>query len=155
MNILISISPTYKFGIDENQILEVLPNPVYTYPENLPGFSSFAVEYKGKKLPVISLAKLTNEEMIEDMESPIIVSEIEPEGVQFGLSGGWIQNIVPAAADQLHDLPLTIKSKMSRKFLWGLLVKKEDLILLINLDELLTAGELRTLIAFYQTDSSA
>lgn len=125
------------FGIEISKVVEILnTQKVYSLPE-LPDFLSGVITVRGEVLPLLDLRKRFGVKSTDTKELVIIVRS---ESEKIGLLVDEIKEILSLNAQEITTPP-TIFKGLQKKYLTGLGKKDERIIILLNIDYLLTTEE--------------
>ena len=125
------------FGIEVGSVVEIINmQKIYSLPE-LPDFLSGVISVRNEIIPLLDLRKrfgiLTAAE-----EGRIIIVRYDSEKI--GLLVDEIKEIISLEAGQIITPP-TIFKGLKRKYLTGIGKKGDRIIILLNIDDLLTSEE--------------
>ena len=125
------------FGIDITRVVEILnTQTVHSLPE-LPDFLSGVITVRGEVLPLLDLRRRFGTQSSETKEL-IIVVRYDTEKI--GLLVDEIKEIVSLDTEEI-TAPPTIFKGLKKKYLSGLARKNERIIILLDIDHLLTSEE--------------
>ena len=125
------------FGIDITRVVEIVSmQTVYSLPE-LPDFLSGVITVRGEVLPLLDLRRRFGAQSSETKEL-IIVVRCDTEKI--GLLVDEIKEIVPVNPEEIAAPPAIFKG-LKKKYLSGLARKNERIIILLDIDHLLTSEE--------------
>ena len=125
------------FGIEIAKVVEILnTQKVYTLPE-LPSFLSGVITVRGEVIPLLDLRKRFN---IQPTEAKELIIVVRYDSEKIGLLVDEIKEIIPIDSTEI-TIPPTIFKGLKKKYLTGLGKKDEMIIILLNLDYLLTSEE--------------
>jgi purine-binding chemotaxis protein CheW len=125
------------FGIEINKVVEILnTQKVYSLPE-LPDFLSGVITVRGEVLPLLDLRRRFGIKSADTKELIIIVRY---ESEKIGLLVDEIKEIISLNAQEI-TIPPTIFKGLQKKYLTGLGKKDDRIIILLNIDFLLTSEE--------------
>ncbi len=125
------------FGVSINRVVEILKSQkIYSLPE-LPDFLSGVINVRGDVAPLLDLRLRFGMHASEKKRRIIIVRS---EGEKIGLLVDEIDEIISLAAEDLIAPPSIFKG-LKTEYLKGLGKKEGRIIILLNLDRLLTSEE--------------
>jgi purine-binding chemotaxis protein CheW len=125
------------FGIEIARVVEILnKQKVYTLPE-LPSFLSGVITVRGEVIPLLDLRKRFS---IQPTEAKELIIVVRYDTEKIGLLVDEIKEIIPIDSKEI-TIPPTIFKGLKKKYLTGLGKKDERIIILLNLDYLLTSEE--------------
>lgn len=129
------------FGIEVYKVIEILsPQRVYSIPE-LPDFLAGVINVRGEVIPLLDLRKRFGVKS-SDTEARIMLVKYESEKI--ALLVGEIKEILSLSDTEITSPPMIFKG-LKRKYLTGLGKKDDHIIILLNIDDLLTSEEKITL----------
>ncbi|MEK7864374.1 MAG: chemotaxis protein CheW [Nitrospirota bacterium] len=139
------------FGINISRVVEILKSQkIYFLPE-LPDFISGVINVRGEVIPLLDLRKRFGAHT-ETGKSRIIVVRCEDEKI--GLLVDEIDKIVPFSPEEISAPPAMFKG-LKTEYLTGLGKKEERIVILLNIERLLTSKEKIMLSASSDAFSSA
>lgn len=125
------------FGVSINRVVEILKSQkIYSLPE-LPDFLSGVINVRGDVVPLLDL-RLRFGMHASEKKGRIII--VRSEGEKIGLQVDEIDEIISLAAEDLIAPPSIFKG-LKTEYLKGLGKKEGRIIILLNLDRLLTSEE--------------
>lgn len=125
------------FGIEVHKVIEILsPQKVYSIPE-LPDFLAGVINVRGQVIPLLDLRKRFGIKS-SDSEARIIIVKYDNEKI--ALLVGEIKEIISLSNKEITNPPMIFKG-LKRKYLTGIGKKDDRLIILLNIDDLLTSEE--------------
>lgn len=125
------------FGIEVIRVVEILNmQKAHTIPE-LPDFISGVITVRGEVIPLLDLRKRFNIKSPEE-EGRIIIVKYDNEKI--GLLVDDIKEIISFGTGEIITPPSIFKG-VKKKYLSGLGKKDEGIIILLNIDDLLTSEE--------------
>jgi purine-binding chemotaxis protein CheW len=125
------------FGIEVNRVVEILKaQRVYSLPE-LPDFLSGVITVRGEVIPLLDLRRRFGIQSSTKKERVIVV-RLNKEKIGFLVDE--IKEILSLNPEEVVDPP-TIFKGLKRRYLTGLVKKDDRVIILLNIDNLLTSEE--------------
>jgi purine-binding chemotaxis protein CheW len=125
------------FGIEINRVIEILhTQKVHTLPE-LPEFLSGVITVRGEVLPLLDLRKRFGISSALKREITIIVRY---DSEKIGLIVDKVEEIVTLRSSEIIDPPTILKG-LKKKYLTGIGKKDDRIIIVLNLDFLLSSEE--------------
>jgi purine-binding chemotaxis protein CheW len=125
------------FGIEINRVIEILhTQKIYTLPE-LPEFLSGVITVRGEVIPLLDLRKRFGIRSAGGQELTIIVRY---DSEKIGLIVERVEEIVTLFTGEIIAPP-TIFKGLKKKYLTGIGKKDDRIIILLNLDFLLSSEE--------------
>ena len=128
------------FAADIREVERIL---TYEEPTKIPDSENFLegiINYQDGILPVISLAKKFGIDTLESNENggAIIVTRSEEGAI--GIIVNVVNEVISMNLDDLEDTP-EISSNISKRYIRGIIKDKNGIILLLNLNEILSRDE--------------
>lgn len=125
------------FGVNISRVVEILKSQkIYFLPE-LPDFISGVINVRGEVIPLLDLRKRFGAHT-ETGKCRIIVVRCEDEKI--GLLVDEIDKIVPFSPEEISAPPAIFKG-LKTEYLTGLGKKEERIVILLNIERLLTSKE--------------
>jgi purine-binding chemotaxis protein CheW len=125
------------FGIEIHRVIEILhTQKVHTLPE-LPEFLSGVITVRGEVIPLLDLRKRFGIHSVGEHELIIIVRY---DSEKIGLIVDKVEEIVTLRSGEIIDPP-TIFKGLKKKYFTGIGKKDDRIIILLNLDFLLSSEE--------------
>lgn len=125
------------FGVEVNRVVEILKaQRIYSLPE-LPDFLSGIITVRGEVLPLLDLRRRFGFQPSVKKERIIIV---QYDNEKIGLLVDEIKEIISFTTQEIIGPPSIFKG-LKRKYLTGLGKKGDRIIILLNIDDLLTSEE--------------
>lgn len=125
------------FGVGINRIVEILKTQkIHSLPD-LPDFLSGVVTVRGEVIPLLNLKKRFGFESSAEREHILI---IKCDSEKIGLLVDEIKEIISLATEEI-TVPPSIFKGLKRRYLTGLGKKGDRIIILLNIDDLLTSEE--------------
>jgi len=128
------------FSANIMEIERILPYEIPTKLPDSPNFLEGVINYEGKILPIISLSTRFNTAAIGDTKkSCIIVSRCNEKVV--GIIVDTVHEVKSIYEDAIEEAP-EISSKISRRYIKGLVKDKDKIIVLLALEKVLSEEEI-------------
>jgi purine-binding chemotaxis protein CheW len=125
------------FGIEIERVVEILKSQkTYTLPE-LPEFLSGVITVRGEVVPLLDLRRRFNINSTFKKERVMIVRY---DNEKIGLVVDEVKEITPLDTKDITHPPSIFKG-LKKKYLTGLGKKGDMIIIILNLDDLLTSEE--------------
>lgn len=125
------------FGIDIGNVVEFLRTQrIYTLPE-LPDFLAGVITVRGEVMPLIDLRKRF---VIESSQTEELIIVVRYDDEKIGLLVDEIKEIISLVPEEITAPPKVFKG-LKNKYLLGLGKKNERIIILLNVDHLLSSEE--------------
>lgn len=130
-----------EFGIDIRDIVEILKTQkIYSIPQ-LPDFLSGVINIRGKVIPLLDLGKRLG---LSHSEGKGYVILVRTDVERIGLQVDEVTEIIGFLPEELLDPPHIFRG-LRTEYLTGLGKRGDRVVILLNLDMLLTAEEKITL----------
>jgi purine-binding chemotaxis protein CheW len=128
------------FSANIMEIERILPYEIPTKLPDSPNFLEGVINYEGKILPIISLSTRFNTVSIGDAQkSCIIVSRCNDKVI--GVIVDTVHEVKSIYEDAIEEAP-EISSKISRRYIKGLVKDKDKIIVLLALEKVLSEEEI-------------
>jgi purine-binding chemotaxis protein CheW len=125
------------FGIEIARVIEILnTQKIHSIPE-MPDFLSGVITVRGEIIPIIDLRQRLCLQSTSEKEL-IIVIKYDNEKV--GILVDTVKEIISLTHDEIISPPSIFRG-LKRKYLSGLGKKEDRIIIILNLDDLLTSEE--------------
>jgi len=125
------------FGVEINRVVEILSTQkVHSIPD-LPDFLSGVIAVRGQIIPLLDLRKRFG--IISSSKKELIIV-IKYDNEKIGLLVDDVKEITSLRKDEITSPPAIFKG-MKRRYLAGIGKKDEKVIIILNVDELLTSEE--------------
>lgn len=135
--VAVAYAGTEQFGIDINRVVEILkPQRIYVMPQ-LPSFLAGVVNIRGEVIPLLDLRKRFGISISSGKER-IVVVRTDGEKVGFLVDG--VKEIMDLKPEEITQPPSMFKG-LKTEYLTGIGRKDEQIIILLNIDTLLSAEE--------------
>lgn len=129
------------FGIEINKVVEILnTQKVYSLPD-LPDFLSGVITVRGEVIPLLNLRKRFG---IQSPATKELIIIVRYDSEKICLLVDKIKEIITLNAEEITAPPSIFKG-LKKKYLTGIGRKDESIIILLNIDYLLTTEEKITL----------
>jgi purine-binding chemotaxis protein CheW len=125
------------FAVDIGKVVEFLQTQrVYTLPE-LPDFLSGVITVRGEVLPLLDLRKRFS---LQSSQTEALIIIVRYDDEKIGLLVDEIKEILSLGPEEITAPPKIFKG-IKKKYLTGLGKKEESVIILLNIDHLLSSEE--------------
>jgi purine-binding chemotaxis protein CheW len=125
------------FGVEIKRVVEILKSQKpYTLPD-LPDFLAGVITVRGEVIPLLDLRRRFAIKSSVKVERIILVRY---DSEKIGLVVDQVKEIISLSKDEIINPPSIFKG-LKRKYLTGLGKKGDMIIILLNLDDLLTSEE--------------
>jgi len=131
-----------RFGVDVNQIKQVIPVMEATHIPNSPSFVKGVINLRGDIIPIIDLAdKLSlKQSQVDEEKKRIIIVELD-EISNIGMLVDTVTEMIRIHADKITDAP-EIARAVHTDYIQGVAKIDKQLLILLNLNKVLTTEEL-------------
>lgn len=127
------------FAANIMEIERILPYEIPTKLPDSPDFLEGVINYEGKILPIISLARRFNAVSSSDTKkSCIIVSRCNDKAI--GIIVDTVNEVKSVYEEAIEAAP-EISSKISKRYIKGLVKEKDKIIILLGLENVLSEDE--------------
>lgn len=133
----------FKLGNEfyATNIMEVERILGFEKPTKLPDSPTFldgVIDYESSVLPIINLIDKFGLKDINSLEKKIIV--VKRESGKFGILVDSVSEVMSIYEDDVKN-PNSLSTLISKKYIQGLVKKNDNIIIMINLDKILTVQE--------------
>ena len=135
------------YALSVHQIREVLEFQSVSKIPRMPGFMRGIINLRGSVVPVIDLKmKFGIGETEKSIDTSIIVTELDMEEntVTMGLMTDAVSEVIDIEADTIEPAP-QIGTEIDSSFIKGMGRKDEDFIIILDLNRVMTSGEIHDL----------
>jgi purine-binding chemotaxis protein CheW len=135
--IAIAYAGSEQFGIDINRVVEILKaQRIHLLPQ-LPSFLAGVVNIRGEVIPLLDLRKRFGISSSSKKERIIVVRS---ESEKVGLLVDGVKEIANLLPEEISDPPSMFRG-LKTEYLTGIGRKGEDIVILLNIDTLLSSEE--------------
>ncbi|MFP4015924.1 MAG: chemotaxis protein CheW [Halanaerobiales bacterium] len=136
-----------KFGVDVKQIKQIIPMDESTHIPNAPSFVKGVINLRGEIIPIVDLKqKLTVvADTIVSKEGKIIIVELDSNSI--GMQVDSVSEMMRIYEDEIADPPRIVKG-INRNYLKGVAKLDDKLLILLDLDKILSEEEMKELDNF-------
>ncbi len=125
------------FGVEINRVVEILSTQkVHSIPD-LPDFLSGVIAVRGQIIPLLDLRKRFG--IISSSKKELIIV-IKYDNEKIGVLVDHVKEIISLGKDEITSPPAIFKG-LKRKYLAGIGKKDDGVIIILNVDDLLTSEE--------------
>jgi purine-binding chemotaxis protein CheW len=125
------------FGVEINRVVEILSSQkVHSIPD-LPDFLSGVIAVRGQIIPLLDLRKRFG--IISSSKKELIIV-IKYDNEKIGVLVDHVKEIISLGKDEITSPPAIFKG-LKRKYLAGIGKKDDRVIIILNVDDLLTSQE--------------
>lgn len=126
------------YATDIMEVERILGYEDPTLLPDSPDFLDGVIDYETGVLPVINLVKKFKFKLIDSVEKKIIV--VKRESGKFGILVDSVSEVVSITEDEINN-PDSLTTLVSKRYIRGLVKKNNNIIILLNLDKILTVEE--------------
>lgn len=144
-----------EYGVEINDLKSIIKVPEITVIPNSPTFIKGIIDLRGKIITILDLKDRFNlhnisaDEQKDINEKRIVVAEINNNN--FGLIVDKVEEILKAPKDSIKKTPEMLQSKIHADYLKGVSVMEERLILLLDLQKILSEKEINQVSSLAKT----
>lgn len=129
-----------EFGVDINQVREIVRLIQITYLPKAPVFIEGVVNLRGQVLAVVDLAKrLVIKSNSRTDSTRIIVVEVEHNAV--GMIVDSVSEVLRLSSDEIDEIPMLVDTEVPEHYIRGVGKLKDRLLVLLDLNKILTLEE--------------
>lgn len=135
------------YGLEILKVQEIIGLLTVTKVPGTPDFVRGIINLRGKVIPVVDLRLKFRMESVEDTERTcIIVVQVERDDLQvvMGVLVDAVSEVVDIGAEEIEPPP-SFGSNVDTAFLLGMGKLEEKVVILLNVDKVLSSGELDAL----------
>ncbi len=136
-----------EYGLEILKVREIIGVMDITHVPRTPEYIRGVINLRGKVIPVLDLRTKFNMETTENTdETCIVVVDASSEGdtVQMGLLVDAVSEVLDIQASQIEDAP-AFGTSVDTKFILGMGKVNNEVKILLDIDEVLTAGDMALL----------
>jgi purine-binding chemotaxis protein CheW len=133
-----------EYGVEINKVREINRLTEITHVPKAPEFVEGLINLRGTVVPIVDLRKRFGIEPTGDAKQERIMV-VDVHGRTIGVIVDSVAEVLSLSGDQIEEVPATISSGVNQRFLTGVGKIGERLMLLLDLDSLLSTEELRAL----------
>ena len=130
-----------EYGVNINKVREINRLVDITHVPRAPEFVEGLINLRGAVVPIIDLRKRFDIERLGDEKQQRIIV-VDVHGRTIGVIVDSVSEVLNLAAENIEAVPATISSGVNTQFLKGVGKIGERLMLLLDLDSILSAEEL-------------
>ncbi len=143
-----------EFGVDISQVREIVRLVQITYMPKAPMFIEGVVNLRGQIVAIIDLAKrLGIPSKARGEATRIIVVEIDENTV--GMIVDSVSEVLRLSAEQMEQVPSIIDTEVPEHYIRGVGKLKDRLLILLDLNKVLTPEEVEHVERHVKTTSNA
>lgn len=140
---------TQRYAVDILKVQEIDNMKEITHIPNAPPYLAGAINLRGKVIPVLSLRSKFGMEKKGDNENGKIVI-IDIKGVVMGIIVDSVSDVLRIPTNMIEPPP-QVSSRLHPGLIRGIAKLHEGLVLILDMDKLLDAGEQNAIIDVKQT----
>lgn len=134
-----------EFGVDILKVIEIIRTTEITKVPKAPAFVEGVINLRGKVIPIIDLRRRFGlEEKSGDSDTRIIIIEIN--GMSVGFVVDSVSEVLRIPVNTVEQAP-PVMAGMESDYISGVGKLEDRLLILLDLDKLLSADDLETLSA--------
>lgn len=126
------------YATDIMEVERILGYEEPTLLPDSPDFLDGVIDYEVGVLPVINLVKKFKFKLVESIEKKIIV--VKRESGKFGILVDSVSEVLSITEDEINNSD-SLSTLVSKRYIRGLVKKNNNIIILLNLDKILTVEE--------------
>lgn len=126
------------YATDIMEVERILGYEEPTLLPDSPDFLDGVIDYETGVLPVINLSKKFKFKAIDSAEKKIIV--VKRETGKFGILVDSVSEVLSITEDEINNSD-SISTLVSKRYIRGLVKKNNSIVILLNLDKILTVEE--------------
>ena len=131
-----------EFGVDISQVREIVRLVQITYMPKAPAFIEGVVNLRGQVVPIIDLAKRLGISSKPRSEvTRIVIVEVGENTV--GMIVDSVSEVLRLSSDDVEEVPGIIETEVPEHYIRGVGKLKERLLVLLDLNKILTAEEIK------------
>lgn len=126
------------YATDIMEVERILGYQEPTVLPDSPDFLDGVIDYEAGVLPVINLVKKFKFKLIDSIEKKIIV--VKKESGKIGILVDSVSEVLSITEDEINNSD-SLSTLISKRYIRGLVKKNNSIIILLNLDKILTIEE--------------
>ncbi|WP_300379600.1 chemotaxis protein CheW [Clostridium sp.] len=126
------------YATDIMEVERILGYEDPTLLPDSPDFLDGVIDYETGVLPVINLVKKFKFKVLDSAEKKIIV--VKRESGKFGILVDSVSEVVSITEDEINNSD-SLSTLVSKRYIGGLVKKNNSIVILLNLDKILTVEE--------------
>lgn len=126
------------YATDIMEVERILGYEEPTLLPDSPDFLDGVIDYETGVLPVINLLKKFKFKVVDSAEKKIIV--VKRESGKFGILVDSVSEVLSITEDEINNSD-SISTLVSKRYIRGLVKKNNNIVILLNLDKILTVEE--------------
>lgn len=126
------------YGTDIMEVERILGYEEPTALPDSPSFLDGVINYENSVLPIINLVDKFKLKKEESLDKKIIV--VKRENGKFGILVDSVSEVINILEDEIKN-PNSLSTLISQRYIKGLIKKKENIIIMLDLEKVLTAQE--------------
>jgi purine-binding chemotaxis protein CheW len=128
-----------EYGLEVTKVQEIIRMLPITRVPRAPSFIRGVVNLRGRIVPVLELrTRLGMESVAEVRETCIVV--VQSGDLTMGIIVDQVRDVLDIQADEIHDVP-DFGVSVDTGYLCGLARREQRVVLLLEVDRVLTSGE--------------
>lgn len=134
-----------EFGVDINSVREVTKVTGITHIPEAPSFIRGVANLRGQVMAVIDLAKRFDLAPYEELPESVRIVVTEVKGQALGLLVDEVPGILKISEENIEPTPDLIQTEVKKDHIQGVARSEKKLIILLDLEKLLSIPELEEL----------
>lgn len=131
-----------EFGVDINQVREIVRLIPITYLPKAPVFIEGVVNLRGQVVAIVDLAKrLVIKSNPRTDSTRIIVVEVENNAV--GMIVDSVSEVLRLSSDEIDEIPMLVDTEVPEHYIRGVGKLKDRLLVLLDLNKILTPEDVQ------------
>lgn len=131
------------YATDIMEVERILGYQEPTVLPDSPDFLDGVIDYEAGVLPVINLVKKFKFKLIDSIEKKIIV--VKKESGKIGILVDSVSEVLSITEDEINNSD-SLSTLISKRYIRGLVKKNNNIVILLNLDKILTVEEVEEII---------
>lgn len=129
-----------QYGVEILKVHEIIGYPGFTKVPNVPGFVKGVINLRGNVVPVVDLRlKFNMDEKVQDSFTVILILEVSQRII--GVLVDSVSDVISLSEQEVQETP-DFSSGVKVDFIEGMGRKDDKLIILLNIDKVLSENEL-------------
>lgn len=133
-----------EYGVDINKVREIIRLVGITHVPKAPSFVEGLINLRGMVVPIVDLRKRFDIEADGDRKD-IRIMVVDVNGKTLGVIVDSVSEVLRLQGENIEPAPATVSSGVDTRFLKGVGKIGDHLMLLLDLDKILSLEELGTL----------
>ena len=130
-----------EFGVEIGAVLEITRLLAITHIPEAPGFIEGVINLRGKVLAVVDLARQFGLQAEKELSKTARIVVIEVRHIALGLIVDEVPEVIRISEEKIEPPPEIIQSEVNRAYIKGVAKLDERLIILLDLNNVLSFHE--------------